>query len=193
MPPSRPSTGGLRIGRTSSPAIPAVNPDLAMTVRRDPIHDEPTRSSPENLEVAPSSVTRAFSALSTDAALLRAELTKRLREGQSLHGLALSGSVLTGLSLPGARLGGLDLSDADLRGADLTGADLTAARLDGAMLDEARLDGATLMMATLRGATLRSATVRDANFAGADLRDADLSGALPFAAFAGATLTGSRR
>jgi hypothetical protein len=192
-PAPRPSSGGLRIGRTSSSAIQAVNPDLAATVQRAPIHDEPTTSVASPIEAAPSSVTRAFSALSNEGALLRAEVAKRIREGRSLQGLALQRAELAGIALPGVRLGGLDLSHADLRGADLTGADLTAARLDGAQLDGARLDGAELMMANLHGASLRNATVSDANFAGADLTDADVSGALPKAAFVGATLTHARR
>ncbi|HTJ83238.1 MAG TPA: pentapeptide repeat-containing protein [Polyangiaceae bacterium] len=194
----KPSSAGLRIGRSSasSPAIPAVVDNLASTVQREAIsprvHDEETTASAA-VDAGPSSVTRAFAAVSPSAVPIKYELVRRIKEGASLAGLVLTGADLTAISVPGASLSGVDLSQSDLTGADLTGADLAAARLDGARLDGARLDEADFMCATLVGASLRAASLHGANFAGASLDGADISGAVPESAFAGASLTGARR
>lgn len=187
--PRRPSSAGLRIGRTSSPGIPAVtsppHANHAAPAGRA-IHDEPT-TRPLEPEPAPSSVTRAFAALSPEARpSLRGELVTRVKEGSRLDDLDLRGADLAGVSLAGATLGGLDLTGADLSGADLMGADLGGARLDRARLESARLEGADLMCASLVGASLRGCSIAAANFAGADLTGADVTGASPVSSLAGA-------
>lgn len=189
VPQRRPSSAGLRIGRTSSPAMPAVTPAPGPTTAALPkqVHDEPTAQPPSALEAGPSSVTRAFAALSPETRPpLRSELLGRIKDGARLDDLDLRGADLVGIAVPGAALGGLDLSGADLSHADLTGTDLAGARLDRARLDGARLEGADLMCASLCGASLRGCSLAAANFAGADLVGADLSGAAPASALAGA-------
>jgi len=203
----KPSSAGLRIGWVggSPPAHPtagrtttgsAAPPDLGATVKREPIpariHEEETAAS-AGAEAAPTSVTRAFAAMSPDAVPLKYELLRRVKEGLPLVGLSLVGADLSGVALPGAALSSLDFSRADLSQSDLTGADLTAAKLDGTRLDHAKLDGADFMCSTLVGASLRATSVVGANFAGADLSGADISGATPLSGFAGATLAGARR
>lgn len=184
-PERRPSSAGLRIGRTSSPAIPAQQ--LPKVEPPQQVHDEPTVQPLEPLEAGPSSVTRAFAALSPDTRPpVRTDLLRRIKDGARLDDLDLRGADLAGIAIPGASLGGLDLTGADLSRADLMGTDLAGARLDRARLDGARLEGADLMCASLCGASLRGCSLAAANFAGADLAGADLSGAAPVSALAGA-------
>lgn len=121
----------------------------------------------------------------------RAMVELRLRAGESLAGVDLTGADLRGLVLDGA-----DLRDAFLESAVLEGASLRRASLHGAVLAHANLKGAKLDGANLSGANLGGASLADASSAerpvdltGAVLWRADLRGAdLRAAKLAGAQL-----
>ena len=136
--------------------------------------------------------------LGLDRSALRAEVSRRLRQGEPLSNLDLSGADLSGLLLSGQSLAGSVLDGASLVGAQLLRCNLAGARLSNADLSGAKLDGATLDDADLRGALLQQASLRQvlvhsANLAGADGRDADLRGAAGYkASFAGGNWQGAR-
>jgi uncharacterized protein YjbI with pentapeptide repeats len=137
-----------------------------------------------------------------DSAPARAYLEGRLRGGEALALLDLTGLDLAGVQLPGAQifqtlmeganLAGANLAGADLREAVLTRADLTGADLSGANLEGANLGGATLCGANLEGANLADAVGAKANFSGAKMARATLRGAdLSECRFVGADLRGA--
>lgn len=138
-----------------------------------------------------------------DSAPARAYLEERLRKGEALALLDLTGLDLPGVRLPGAQifqtlmesanLAGADLSGADLREAVLTRADLTGANLAGANLEGTNLGGAILRGANLEGANLKDAVGARADFSGAHMARATLSGAdLTECVFEGADLRGAQ-
>lgn len=128
---------------------------------------------------------------------LHAELSRRIRDGDSLEELDLTGAALRGFDFTGATLTSIDLSDADLRdsrlarvnlqgarlcgadlsGADVTGADLTDADLLRAKLDQTKLDGANLATAKLSEAIGRGASFDEAKLGKATLARGDWEGA----------------
>jgi len=115
---------------------------------------------------------------------VRAELARRLREGESLEEMDLTGSDLSGFDFDGANLSSVDLSDANLRGCRMVGVVLQGARLCRADLSSADLTGSDLTDADL----LRAKLI-DAKFDGANLATAKLSEAVGIgASFDGAKL-----
>lgn len=128
----------------------------------------------------------------------REEIEARLRAGQGLSRLDLSGADLRGLDLSNQDLRGALLAGAKLTGARLAGANLTGAHLsridagdsvwDGADLTRADLSRARLPRASMVGVTLRQATL-----SGADLQSARLDAAVGESAmFVGADLKAAR-
>lgn len=198
LPESSTRRGGGRRGARGARAGLRLGPTDAARPAGAPLDEETTVVATLH-ETAPTSVTRAFAALSPDASAgtaardTRAELLRRIRSGEPLGGLELRGAVLAGMAIAGASLAGIDLSSADLRGANLAGTDLRGARLDGAQLDGARLEGANFEGASLIGASLRSVALTGASFVGADLSNAQIGSTQPESAFAGAKLDALRR
>ncbi|AUX42846.1 hypothetical protein SOCE26_042810 [Sorangium cellulosum] len=118
---------------------------------------------------------------------LRAVLLVRLREGQPLYDLDLSGVELDGIDFSGAALDGMNLA-----GARLTGCNFTSARLSRTNLSGADLTGARLHAADLSHADLSRATLDHAEFGAAILRNVDLTSARGAnASFEGASLDGA--
>lgn len=138
-----------------------------------------------------------------DSAPARVYLEERLRKGEALALLDLTGLDIPGVQLPGAQifqtlmesanLAGANLAGADLREAVLTRADLTGADLSGANLEGANLGGAILHGTNLEGANLTDAVGARADFSGARMARATLTGAdLTECVFAGADLRGAQ-
>ena len=103
-----------------------------------------------------------------------ADLSAKLKSGESLtyadysnldlYAIALSGVNLKEINFSGSILTNADLVGADLTGANLSGTDLRGANLTGANLTGADLTGAYLSRADLRGANLSSTNLLDTQF-----------------------------
>lgn len=129
--------------------------------------------------------------------LSRAEVERRMRDGDTLAGADLRGLDLRAIDLSNANLRRANLDDCDLEGARLAGADLTEAcahraRFDRAdlrasILIDARLEDASLAAADLGRASasrvsapramLSRASLEGADFASADLKEVSLDDA----------------
>ncbi len=117
----------------------------------------------------------------------RAHIERRIRDGESLSRLDLSGADLRGIDLSkqdlrgallaGARLSGARLSEANLTGAKLAGIDASDSVWDGADLTRADATGARLQRASFAGATLRQAKLAKADLSSARLDEAQAEGA----------------
>lgn len=158
---------------SASPAEPgathtAISPVFPVRTVPDPEapseRKRPISSPPERM-----SITNAIDMSS----LLRDEVQRRARSGESLAGMSLEGVDLAGFDLAGR-----DLSGARMRGASLRNAKLQGANLSGAILDEADLTHAALDGANLSRASLRSAIVNDATLQRVDATEASFEGAI---------------
>lgn len=123
----------------------------------------------------------------------RGELLEKLKAGESLREVDLSGADPLHADFEGADLTGANLSRAEVPAgvtgkawpygfADSYRAPRWRARFSGATLDRARLDRIVGWKGDFRGARLREASLveadlTDADFSRADLRGANLSGA----------------
>lgn len=123
----------------------------------------------------------------------RADVERRIQQGDPLGGLDLRGLDLAGLHAREVDFTGADLRGACLAGADLSGAILERSNLESADLSGCQLKAAVISNAHLKFACLTAALLDDADFTRSVLTQADLSSARAAGAiFEEAQLDGSR-
>ena len=183
LPPPPPS---IAIEPSPAPELPATPPPIVAAPPPPPLVSSMAPSSPTPDEAKD----RPVPSLPRDEGL-RTLVTARLRAGESLADLPLSGADLSDLDLGGAVFAGCDLRGADLsrstlddaqlacaslRGATLSGAVLVGADLSSADLVDTRLEGARFDRARLSSADLSSARGARASFVGASAARAVFAG-----------------
>jgi hypothetical protein len=104
--------------------------------------------------------------------MTRQEVEEKIKNGESLNEVDLSG-----LDLSGAQLEGANLEEGNLEAADLSGSNLSHANLINANLARANLNGAILISSTLEGSNLRNTSLAHADISHAQFCEAYMGGA----------------
>jgi len=103
--------------------------------------------------------------------MTRQEIEEKIKNGESLKEIDLSG-----LDLSGAQLEGANLEEGNLEATDLSGSNLSHANLLNANLARANLSGAILTSSTLEGSNLRNTNLAHADISHARFCEAYMGG-----------------